>query len=613
MNELPKIRKTFLFSDIEGSTRLAQALGEGYAFVLERYRSIFQSAIRTFNGKVVDNAGDGFFAVFDAPEDAVAFAMTILRAYSAESWARGIRLRVRVGVHSGEAIASPEGFIGQEIHRASRICGAAHGGQALLSQAAVNELRDKLPKGAGVRLLGAFLLKDFDQAEPLYQLDISGLPADFPAPRTTAPIRSIAVLPFRNLSSDPQQEYFCDGIAEEIIISLGKIPDLQVVSRASSFALKGHDLSVAEIGQKLHANVLLEGAVRKIGAQLRITAELIDTAQGINLWSGRFDRQIKDLFAVQDEIAQNITAALRVKLGGLQTRNIRTVQTNNVQAYDYYIRGRRFYGQFSRQGVLLALQMFQKAIEEDAAYALAYSGLADCYAYLFSFYAANSENLLLAQQNSLRAVELDPLQAQGHISRGVALSLEAKYEEAEAAFERAIALDPQLFEVWYWYARVALTQGKLEKAAHLFEAAHRVQPDDFQSLLICGQVYEQLGQPEKAADARQRGVALAEHHLELNPGDARAYYLAANGLMALGQSAKSLNFLQNALDLAPDDAILLYNAGCIFALAGLKEKAIHALERAVQGGLKQKAWFENDSNLQSLREDPRFKDLLSKQ
>lgn len=610
MNALVRIRKTFLFSDIEGSTRLAQLLGEGYAFVLERYRNIFQSAIGRYQGKIIDTAGDGFFSVFDTPEQASEFAMVILRAYSAESWVRGVRIKVRIGIHTGDAVASAEGYIGQEIHRASRICNAAHGGQVILSGAAQRAVSDGLPKGLHTVFLGEFMLKDFDYPEPLYQLMIPGLESNFPPPRTSTPLRTIAVLPFRNLSGDAEQDYLCDGIAEELIISLGKIPELQVVSRASSFALKGKDLSVRDTGRKLNASVLLDGSVRQIADKFRITAELIDTEQGINLWSGRFDFKLDDLFAVQDEIARNITAALRVKLGAMQRRDIRTVQTRNIYAYDYYLRGRRFFNQFTRQGVLLSMDMFKKAVEEDPSYALAYAGLADGYAYLFSFYAATPEHLRLAKENSHRAVELDPLLARGYVSVGVALSLEARYPESESAFEQAISLDPQLFDAWYWYARVSFLQGKLEKAASLFESANRVQPEDFQSMLLCGQVHERLGHHQQAAEARNRGITLAEHYLELNPEDPRAYYLAANGLMALGQTTKSLQFLQHALGLNPDDAILLYNAGCIYALAGLREPALQALEDAIHAGLRQRAWFENDGNLDFLRGDPRFEALL---
>lgn len=613
MNELPKEIKTYLFSDIEGSTRLALKLGEGYAHVLNRYRTIFYSAIGSFQGKVVDTAGDGFFAVFDQVSNAIAFAAMLQRAYSAEAWASGVAIKVRLGIHTGEAIATGNGYIGLEVHRASRVCNAAHGGQVLLSGAAVHQAKNKLGRGLEIRPLGSFILKDFEEPEPLFQLIIHGLEVEFPPPRTSVPMHTIAVLPFRNLSGDPEQDFLCEGIAEEIIISLGKIPDLKVVSRVSSFAFKGKaDADLLETARQLNASVLLEGSVRKMGKQLRIHAELIDPEKGINLWSGRFDRSIEDIFAVQDEIAQNITGALKVKLGSRQMRNISTIQTRNVNAYNFYIRGRRYYNQFSLHGVKLAQQMYEKAIAEDENYALAHCGLSDVFAYLYLYELSSEENLFRAHHYSTRAIEIDPLLARAHVSKGVALSLEHHMEESESAFERAISLDPQLFEAWYWYARICFVQGKLEKAAHLFETANRVQPEDFQSALLAGQVYADLGLAMKAREARERGVHLAERHIELNPEDARAYYLGANGLMALGETEKSLDWLHRALELDPNDGMLLYNAGCIYALAGLKEEALNALERAVQGGLKQKGWFENDSNLDGIREDPRFDKLLEK-
>ena len=610
MSDLPKFKKTFLFSDIEGSTRLAQKLGESYAIVLDRYRAIIHSAIAGYQGKVIDTAGDGFFAVFDEAASAIQFAVAAQRAFTAESWARGIKLKVRMGIHSGEAIATPTGYIGLEVHRASRVCNSAHGGQVLLSAATAQKVQKHLPRGVDIRELGEFMLKDFDIAETLYQLIIPGAPSEFPPPRTSLLTHTIAVLPFRNLSGDPEQDYFCEGMSEEIIIALGKIPDLQVVARSASFAFNGKSLDLHEIGQQLQATAILEGAVRKHGRQLRVTAELVDVETNINLWSGRFDRQVEDVFSVQDEIAQNIASALRVKLVSRQTRGIQNVQTNNIDAYDYYLRGRRFHAQFSRQGVEFAKQMFEKAIEEDNSYALAYCGLADCYAYLFMYVHSSGANLQAAQQLSLRAIELDPLLAEAHVSRGVALSLEGHFQESETAFERAIALDPQLFDAWYWYARVTFIQGKLEKAAHLFENANLVQPEDYQSALLAGQVYADLGLEARSHEARERGVSIAEHHLELNPGDTRALYLGANGLVALGQVEKGLSWLQRALALDPDDSMLLYNATCIYALTGQKENALDTLWRAIANGLTQRGWLENDSNLDSLRDEPRFKQLL---
>lgn len=612
MHELPKKRKTFFFSDIEGSTRLAQHLGEAYAEVLRQYYQTIRKALARHAGEEVDTAGDGFFAAFETTADAVAAAVEVQRVFHTEDWATDLDFRARIGIHSGEAIANAGGYIGLEVHRASRVCSAAHGGQILLSGVTADLLANELPRGLSLHELGEFILKDIDLAEKLVQLDVRDLPGEFPPPRISIPTHTVAVLPFRNLTNDPAQEHFCDGMAEEIIIALSRIPGLQIVARASSFALRGVDLDVRETGRRLQATALLEGAVRQMNNRLRVTVELIDTESGLNLWADRFDRKMEDLFSIQDEIARQVATALRVKLISRQRRDIRSVQTSNINAYDFYLRGRRFYYQFSRQSVEFAREMFQKAIDEDAGYALAYCGLADCYSYLYLYCATTPEHLESAQQASQSAIELDPLLGEAHAARGLALSLDGQYAKSEAAFERAIELDPQLFEAWYWYGRVTFVQGKLEKAAHLFETASEVGAGDFQALLLAGQCYDDLGLSARAEAARRRGVAVAEKYLDLNPGDTRALYLGANGLVALGERVKGLKWLQRALTLEPNDGMLLYNAGCIYALVGDTERALSCLQRAVANGLTQLGWFENDSNLDSLRGEPRFQELVER-
>lgn len=609
MHELPKEKKTFFFTDMEGSTRIAQRMGSAYAAVLERYRTIIRSAVGHYRGKEVDTAGDGFFAVFDAPPDAVHVAIAVQRAFLVESIGKDVAYKVRIGIHTGEAVPSPRGgYIGLEVHRAARVCSAAHGGQVLLSEAAAKTIGAKLPEGARLLKLGEYVLKDFDNPEPLYQLSISGLPSDFPPPRTSLQTHTIAVLPFRNLGGEAKWDNFCDGMAEEIIVALGKIQGLQVVSRASVFALKNReDMDIQEIGRQLHAGALLTGALRVSGHKLRITAELVEVESGLNLWSGRYDKQVSDVFAVQDEIAESIASALRAKLVSRQVRGISSVQTSNVTAYEYYLRGRRLYEQFSRQGVEFARQMFSKAIEEDDNYALAYCGLADCYSYLYLYVECSPKHLNAAHRISLRALEIDPLLAKAHVSRGIALSLDKHYAAAEASFDRATELDPRLYEAWYWYGRVSFTMGKLEKAARLFERANRLAPEDYQSALLAGQVYAGLGLAEKAREARQRGLENAERALRMNPADIRALYLGANGWASLGEADKAMQWLQRALVLEANDAIVQYNAACVYAQLGMPDEAFHCLERAVALGLSLREWFENDSNLDNLRQDARFK------
>lgn len=271
--------------------------------------------------------------------------------------------------------------------------------------------------------------------------------------------------------------------------------------------------------------------------RIRVTAELVDTTTGYNLWANAFDRQLEDIFTVRDEIATRVAAALHKKPVYQQRRNIKSLQTSNVRAYDFYLRGRRyFYDQFSPRGVEKALQFFHRAID----------------------------------------------------------------------------LDPQLFEARYMYGRVCFIQGKLEKAAGLFEEAHRLQPEDYQSALLAGQAYDDLGLTEKSVDARRRGVQSATGHLKLYPHDVRAWYMGANGLVALGEKAKGRQWLERALALEPEDSMLQYNAGCIYSLLDMKEEALDCLEKSVAGGLTQRGWYANDSNLDPIRKHPRFKKLLAR-
>ena len=611
MNELSRKRRTFFFSDIVASTQLTHQLGEGYAEVLGKYRIIIRSFMVRFQGEEVDTAGDGFFVTFQHASDAVKASVMIQRAFANMAWARGINFKVRIGLHTGEAITNGLDYIGTEVHRAARICSAAHGGQVLISGEMATLLDDNLPFDVSILHLGEYILKGFEKPEELFQLVIPGIQSEFPVPRTSLPTPIIAVMPFTNQQNNLQEEYFSQGIAEEIIIVLSKVPGLKVVARSSSFALKNKGLTVSEIGKRLKATAVLEGKVRKIDRLLSITVELIDVATGTYLWTGRFERKLKDIFNLQDEIAQHIANKLKVKFLSTRVRGITNMQTSNVDAYDYYLRGRRFYYQFSRQGIFFALEMFQKAIDEDEFYALAYCGLADCYAYLSMYVEESKENLEAADVASRRAVEIDPLLAKGYASRGQVLALLGRSDSSERVFQRAIELDPKLFEARYLYARTVFARGELKKAAHLFEMAHKIRPEEYQSLLLAGQCYDDLGEYVRAQEARQKGISIAEQTLAINPGDTRALYLGANALASLGQRQKALEWLQRALALEPDDAMLLYNAACVYSLLEMTEEALTCLEKSVSLGLAQRGWLENDSNLDNVREHPRFRKLMA--
>jgi adenylate cyclase len=424
------------------------------------------------------------------------------------------------------------------------------------------------------------------------------------------PQPSIAILSFADMSPEKDQEYFCDGIAEEIINNLTQVTGLRVAARTSCFAFKGKNEDVRSIGRKLGVATVLEGSVRKSGDQLRIAAQLINVEDGCHLWSERYERQMQEVFAIQDEISRSIAATLKITLSPEEKDAIGRVPTLDLRAYDYYLRGKQFFYQYKKKAIEFALRMFSQAIELDPGYALAYAGISDCCAFLYLYAGSHDIHCEQADSASRKAIELDPNSAEAYASRGVALSLKGAYEEAEKAFEAAILLGPRLFEAYYFYARVAFVQGKLERAIELYEKANEVHPADYQSSLLVAQIYADLGREEAAEAARRRGVKIAEERLKLNPDDARALYMGANGLVSLGEFDKGLDWAHQALDIDPDDPMLLYNVACIQSLAGQVEDALDSLERSIKSGLTEKRWLERDSNLDALRRHPRYQMLL---
>jgi adenylate cyclase len=421
---------------------------------------------------------------------------------------------------------------------------------------------------------------------------------------------SIAVLAFSDMSSAKDQDYFCDGIAEEIINNLTRIRGLRVSSRTSSFAFKGKSEDVRAIGKNLGVATILEGSIRKEGTQIRISAQLIKTEDGCHLWSERYDRELKDIFAIQDEIARSIAATLKIALTPGESHAIGRAPTTDLEAYDYYLRGKQFYFQYKSKGIEFALKMFTRAIEIDPAFVRAYAGIADCCSFLYMYAGTHEHHREKAEAMSRKALKLDPDSAEAHASRGVACSLKRDYACAEEEFETAIQLDPMLFEAYYFYARVCFAKGELRKAIQMYEKAMEVNPHDYQSPLLVAQIYDDLGETENAKQSRLLGIKAAETKLMLNPDDTRALYMGANGFVGLGQYNQGLEWVQQALAIDPDEPMVLYNVACIQSLAKKYEDALDSLEKAVQSGLNQKNWLEHDSNLEPLRKSPRYKKLI---
>jgi TolB-like protein/Flp pilus assembly protein TadD len=421
---------------------------------------------------------------------------------------------------------------------------------------------------------------------------------------------SIAVLPFRDMSPQKDQEYFCEGIAEEIINALTKIDGLRVASRTSSFQFAGEKTNIMEVGNRLNVKSVLEGSVRKAGEKLRIIAQLINVEDGFNLWSERYESELENIFAIQDEITHNIVEALKLELHPEEKDQLNFIRTKDHQAYDYYLRGRKFFYKAQRKSIEFALDMFSKAKTKDPNYALAYAGIADCSSWFFMYLDHDRKYLEKSLTASQKAIELAPESAEAHSARGLAISLNKRFQDAEEEFKTSIRLNPNLFVAHYFFARICFIQGKLEKAAELFEHACKVNPEDYQSPLLLGNTYKGLNHIEKSHSAFRRGLEITKRHLELNPDDARAIYLSAHALIELGEKEKGLEWANNALATDPDDPAILYNISGAYALLGREEDAICYLEKSLKNGYASKEWIENDSYLDSIRNHPHFQKVM---
>jgi adenylate cyclase len=451
-------------------------------------------------------------------------------------------------------------------------------------------------------------------AAPQAGTPVAGVPAlpdlaaETPDHSTGDTRRSIVVLPFANLSDDTSQGFFSDGMTEEILALLAKLPNLRVVSRTTSFALRDSPLDVRSIARTLNVELVLEGSVRRAGSQVRIMAQLIDPEQDAQLWSDQFDRELTDIFAVQGEIARSIVGALNLDPDCCPKPD---AATQELEAYDYYLRGLQYFYSLTESGVGIAREMFQRAIDIDPAFARAYAGLANAESTTAQWFDHSPARLEAADRASRTALELAPGLAEAHSARGYALTLSGDFAEAAREFESALNIEPGNYEALYLFARSRFAEGAMAEAAALFRQAHETQPDEFDAVSLLVGTLRAMGAGEaEQAGATKQAIAAIQNRLELSPDDPRALNLGCNILVSDGRVKEGLEMARRLLRLAPNDASTLYNITCAFANAGRHDEALDLLERRVGMGGVYRQWVERDPDLAGLRDHPRFKALL---
>ena len=431
-------------------------------------------------------------------------------------------------------------------------------------------------------------------------------------PALRQPSGSVAVLPFANLSPDPENQYFADGMADEIIGALSKIEALRVASRTSSFAFKDRREDVREIARALNVATVLEGSVRRSGRRLRVAVQLVTAQDGFQLWSSRFDRDLEDVFAVQDEIAASIADALRVVLTPEERQAIQRVPTANLAAYDLYLRGRAELRKLTEESIVQAQHLFRRATELDPGFTPAWLGLTEAAMWSYQWFDRSARNVSVVVEASERALAIAPELAEAHAARGMAAWLQGDAAAAVEAFETAQGIDPKLWEAPFFLARVHVTQGRLEDAVRCFWRAAEIRPEDYQAAGILTGLLRSLGRREEARKAARLGIEIIERHLRLDPADARAYYLGAGCHSELGNRELALGWARKALEISPRDGAVLYNVACDFLHEGLVEEALELLERAAATGWGNRAWLEHDPDMDPIRDHPRFRALLDR-
>ena len=550
-NSLPHHLAALWFADIAGySARVAED-ERGALQLVEILQALSRSTVQRYEGRVVKFFGDAVLAEFPSTEMAVRAAAVLSKEFTEQSAKTGRAHDLRIGVHLGDVAVDADGDLyGDGVNAAARIEAAVDPGQVVVSEDVWRQIRGR--EGFRFEPLGNRNLKGVGSID-LYVVTLDESPAaasvssaeerSQPAEQRKEKIRSIAVLPFADLSAERDQEHFSDGVAEEILNALSKVGGLHVPARTSCFAFRGATLDAREIGKRLGVETLLDGSIRKAGKRVRISVQLVDASNGYQLWSERFDREIEDIFAIQDEIARSVLESLGLALTEREEFRFLKPSTTNIEAYESYLRGRKLYHKWTRQSVKFARQMFERAVKIDPDFAAAWAGLANTYVDLFRW-GRKPRDLEEAQRASEHALKLNPNSAEAHVSVGQALAIQRRYAEAAIAFDRAIKEDPTLFEAYYLYGRAMFESGDVEKAVKIFEKAQAARPDDYESRALWAQALTELGRRDEARRANQVAVESIEKHLELNPDEARAYSL---GCQRPNQARTKLNVRSNGL------------------------------------------------------------------
>jgi adenylate cyclase len=607
-----------LAADMVGYSRL---VGKDEAGTLDALKSdredLIGPKIVEHKGRIFKLMGDGILAEFPSAVEAVKCAIEIQHAMAERNAGspKDRCIAYRIGVNLGDIVIDDGDILGDGVNIAARLENLSEPGGVCISDMVYQNVLAKLETVFDD--LGDKSLKNIETKVRVWRWKADGVPStDKSAGKTrTTPIPdkpSIAVLPFINMSNDADQEFFADGITEDIITDLSKLSNLRVTARNSSFFYKNAQLAVPQIAAELNVMYVLGGSVRKSGDNIRITAQLVDGASDGHIWADRYDRRLSSIFELQDEIATNIVEALTLTISPQEERGLEKSATRDVDAYENYLRARALLREMTRRSVELAQKMFEQAVSLDPQYALAYCGLADCASALAFHYDVEQQVADEAIEFSVKALEIDPTLAEAHAAYGQALELAGDRISAEREYRTAIELAPNSYQALFYLAGMYLLDDQAERALPLFLRSFELNDHDLQTMMMLAHAYRASGNVVDLKKLALQAVDIAEQRLKIYPEDERAAYVGAMALVDLGDLKRATRWADLAVSITVEDSRASYNLACLYGLLEDDDKALTHLEKALKMGCsaRKKGWMRVDHDLATVRRDQRFDKLL---
>jgi TolB-like protein/class 3 adenylate cyclase/Tfp pilus assembly protein PilF len=626
-----------MFADIAGYSAMAERDERLALRLLDEHRLLFRPVLERYSGREVKSMADGFLAQFDSAVQAAACALQIQSELSKRNERVPLEERIflRIGLHVGDVVLKDGDLLGQDVNLASRIQQLAEPGDICVSEDFARQVRRKLP--AGLQSIGTPRLKNIRDPIEVFRM-VAG---PVSALATPLPARSLAVLPFVNMSSDPENEFFSDGLTEDIIARLSKIGALKVISRTSALQYKGTKKNLRTIGEELRVANILEGSVRRAANRVRINAQLIDAATDEHLWAETYDRELSDIFEMQRDVAEQIAQALEAKVTPAEQKRLRLAPTRNMEAYELCLRGRFFWNRRNEAGLNRSVECFQQALESDPAYAEAHAGLADAYTLLAVLeFLAPQVAFPKARAAAEKALELDPAAAEAHASLGlVRFMFDWNWPDAEKELRLATELNPNYAPGHHFYADFLKGMGRFEEAYREIRRAQELDPLSLAISSGVGHVLYLSRQYDRAIEAYRHTVeldpgflqarlwfgrpylqkgryseAIAElrQAVELSKGSTMSLAVLAHAHAASGDRAEALQLLETLQARAREEYVPSYWIAFVHVGFGDKDRAIEWMDKAREERSAWLAWANVEPRFDILRDDPRFRDILRK-